>query len=65
LREVYPTWSSKGCRAWVEVWLAKAEAQLDDLKEVLELKRNRAEELRKERDRWASALEARQRQMPT
>lgn len=47
----------------LEVRLAKAEAQLDALKEVLELERKRAEELRQERDRWASALEASQRQI--
>jgi hypothetical protein len=33
------------------------------LKEALELERKRAEELRQERDRWASALEAGQRQL--
>lgn len=47
----------------LEVRLAKAEAQLEALKEVLELERKRAEELRQERDRWASALEASQRQI--
>lgn len=47
----------------LELRLAKAEAQLDALKEVLEVERKRAEELRQERDRWASALEASQRQI--
>jgi hypothetical protein len=47
----------------LEVRLVKAEAQLEALKEVLELERKRAEELRQERDRWASALEASQRQL--
>ena len=47
----------------LEVKLARAEAQLESLKEVLELERKRAEELKQERDRWASALEASQRQI--
>lgn len=47
----------------LEVRLAKAEAQLESLKEVLELERKRGEELKQERDRWASALEASQRQL--
>ena len=33
------------------------------MKEVLKLEKNRTEELRQERDRWASALEASQRQI--
>jgi DNA-binding transcriptional MerR regulator len=47
----------------LEVRLAKAEAQLEALKEIVELERKRAEELKEERDRWASALEASQRQI--
>jgi hypothetical protein len=47
----------------LEVRLAKAEAQLESLKEVLELERKRAEELKAERDKWSSALEASQRQI--
>lgn len=47
----------------LEFRLAKAEAQLEALKEVLELERKRSEELRQERDRWASALETSQRQI--
>lgn len=47
----------------LEVALAKAEAQLDGLKAVLDLERKRAEELRQERDRWAGVAEASQRQI--
>ncbi|WP_147023136.1 hypothetical protein [Microvirga aerophila] len=47
----------------LEVRLAKAEAQLEALKEIVELERKQAEELKEERDRWASALEASQRQI--
>jgi hypothetical protein len=47
----------------LEIRLAKAEAQLEALKEILEMERKRAEELKAERDRWASALEASQRQI--
>ncbi len=45
-------------------WTApsQGEVQLESLKEVLELEKNRTEELRQERDRWASTLEASQRQ---
>src|SRR4051794_32406552 len=45
------------------VRLARAEAALDALKEIVELERKRAEELRAERDRWAGIAEASQRQI--
>jgi hypothetical protein len=52
------------------VKLARAEAELDALKQVIELERKRAEdarqradELRTERDRWAGIAEASQRQI--
>jgi hypothetical protein len=45
------------------VRLARAEAELDSLKQVLELERKRAEELRAERDRWAGIAESSQRQI--
>ncbi len=47
----------------LEVRLAKAEAQLEALKEVLDLERKRADELRQERDKWSSMAEASQRQL--
>lgn len=47
----------------VAVRLARAEASLEALKEVLELERKRAEELRAERDRWAGIAESSQRQI--
>lgn len=47
----------------LEVRLAKAEAQVGALKDILDMERKRSEELRQERDRWASALEASQRQI--
>jgi hypothetical protein len=47
----------------LEVRLAKAEARLEALKEIVDLERKQAEELKEERDRWASALEASQRQI--
>jgi hypothetical protein len=45
------------------VRLARAEASLEALKEIVELERKRAEELRAERDRWAGIAEASQRQI--
>jgi hypothetical protein len=45
------------------VKLARAEASLEALKEIVELERKRAEELRAERDRWAGIAEASQRQI--
>jgi hypothetical protein len=38
-------------------------SEVEGLREILELERKRPEELRQERDRWASALEAGQRQI--
>ncbi len=39
------------------------EAEVEGLREILEVEPKRAGELRQERDRWASALEASQRQI--
>lgn len=47
----------------LEVRLAKAEAQLEALKEIVEIERKRAEDLRQERDKWSSLAEATQRQL--
>jgi hypothetical protein len=47
----------------LEIRLAKAEAQIDGLKEILEIERKRAEELRQERDKWSGLAEASQRQI--
>jgi phage I-like protein len=47
----------------LEVRLAKAEARLEALKEIVDLERKQAEELKEERVRWASALETSQRQI--
>jgi len=43
--------------------LARAEAELDALKQIVEIERRRAEEIRAERDRWAGIAEASQRQI--
>jgi len=40
-----------------DVRLARVEAELEGLKQVLELERKRADELRSERDRWAAQAE--------
>jgi len=42
---------------------AELEAQIKGLQTIVEMERQRAEELKAERDRWASALEASQRQL--
>jgi hypothetical protein len=47
----------------LEVKLARAEAQLESLKEVLDLERKRAEELKLERDKWSEMAQASQRQL--
>lgn len=47
----------------LEIRLAKAEAQIEGMKEILEIERRRAEELRQERDKWSSVAEASQRQL--
>jgi uncharacterized coiled-coil protein SlyX len=47
----------------LEVRLAKAEAQIEGLKEILEVERKRAEELRQERDKWSGLAEVSQRQL--
>lgn len=47
----------------LEVALARAEAQLEGLKAILEVERQRSEELRLERDRWAGMAETSQRQI--
>ena len=44
-------------------WIARIEAEVEGLGEILEVERKRLEELRQERGRWASALEASQRQI--
>jgi len=43
--------------------LARAEAELQSLRAMMEMERKRAEELRAERDRWAGIAEASQRQI--
>ena len=43
--------------------LARAEAELESLRTMMEMERKRAEELRVERDRWAGIAEASQRQI--
>ncbi|MBL0408437.1 hypothetical protein JKG68_31720 [Microvirga aerilata] len=43
--------------------IVRMEAEVEGLREILEVEWKRAEELRQERDRWASALEASQRQI--
>jgi hypothetical protein len=47
----------------VAIRLARAEAEVAGLREILELERKRAEELKIERDRWAGIAEASQRQI--
>ena len=47
----------------LEIKLARAEADLNALKQVLEIERRRSEELRVERDRWAGIAESSQRQI--
>jgi len=47
----------------VAVRLARAEASLEALKEIVEMERRRADELRVERDRWAGIAESSQRQI--
>lgn len=44
-----------------ELALARAEAQVDSLKALLALERERTDEVRRERDRWAGVAEANQR----
>lgn len=50
-------------RTTLEIRLAKAEAQIEGLKDLLEAERKRAEELRQERDKWSGMAEASQRQL--
>lgn len=47
----------------LEVALVRAEAQIEGLKAILDVERQRTEELRLERDRWAGMAEASQRQI--
>ena len=49
--------------AELAIKLARAEADLEALKQVLEIERRRSEELRVERDRWAGIAETSQRQI--
>jgi hypothetical protein len=61
--QTVPSQGTPGPDHALEVRLAKAEAQLEALKEVLEVERKRAEELRQERDKWSNMAEASQRQL--
>lgn len=64
------TGNTLGTTHTLEIRCARLEAQLDAMREVLELERKRtedarqhAEELRRERDRWSGMAEASQRQL--
>jgi chromosome segregation ATPase len=43
--------------------ISRMEAEIEGMRQLIEVERKRSEELRQERDRWASALEASQRQI--